>query len=183
MPIDARTVYPATDEAYRMVLRAGPGRHKRLVSWGWTFAESEDVSPANAVTNPYTKQIVFRPLVVRRQSLRDVYYVTEHEVGHALDFAAGKPSRLLSTELRISVPSAQEALAEAVAYWARRSGSEKGWVLASIRWHVRRGKWDYSWKHVRDVRTVELAKMLVYGPGRPPGKFWAWAGNEIVQRP
>lgn len=177
--------YPSSPRCENMVRKAGPSRHKRLVSLGWTFAESPDVGSANAHTNPYTKQIVYSPRCAARQSKRDIYYVTEHEVGHALDFEAGTCSRMLGTKIGLNPPSAQECLAEAVAYWSRKSSSERTWIISAIGWHVRQSvRWRYSWTHVRRPETVEMADMLVWGPddanSTKKRRFWKWSGNLIV---
>lgn len=172
--------YPTSARADDMVRRAGPARHQRLVLTKWTFAESFDVK-GNAHCNPYTKQIVFHPRCAGRRSKRDIYYVTEHEVGHALDFNAGLPSKLLANMIGLNDPSAQECLAEAVAYWSRKSTSERAWILSSIAWHAKAGiKWRYKWSDVRNPRTIELANMLVYGPGQRNGKYFVWQGDKIV---
>jgi hypothetical protein len=176
------TIYLPTTRASTLVRRAGPTRYARLANAGWTFAESEDVE-GSAHANPYTRQIVFKPKVTRRQSKRDIYYVAEHEVGHALDFEAGTPSLQLSEALGLNHASAQEALAEAVAYWSRKSSSEKTWILTAIAWHVKASiRWRYSWRHVRHPSTIELADLLVKGPGSSPGVTWAWQGDKIVTR-
>lgn len=181
MSISPTERYPVTDRATAVVQRAGRDRYRRLVDAGWTFAESVDVD-GSAVTSPIVKQIIFHPKVAKRQSRRDVFYVAEHEVGHALDFEAGKPSRLLAEELGLNVPSAQEALAEAVAYWARKSSSEeRAWILTSIAWHVKsKWRWNYKWSHVRHAATCDLADMLVRGPGSNGVGYWAWNGTTIV---
>lgn len=177
--------YPSSVRCGNMVRKAGPARHNRLVSTGWTFAESPDVGKASAHTNPYTHQIVFAPRVAARQSKRDIFYVTEHEVGHALDFNAGIPSKLLATMIGLNNPSTQEVLAEAVAYWSRRSSNERTWILSSISWHTRNAlRWRYSWSHVRRPETTELADMLVWGPedanSTKQRRFFKWSGDLIV---
>lgn len=172
-----------TARANRLVLRAGKARHDRLAANGWTFAESPDL-PGSGQTNPYTRQIVFSPKVAARQSRRDIFYVAEHEVGHALDFDAGIPSVALAAMIGLNNASAQEALAEAVAYWARSSTLEKTWILSSIVWHLKsKWRWQYGWTDVRKPQTRELADMLVRGPGHGGGTYFVWAGLKIVKHP
>lgn len=172
---------PQSKRATDMALKVAPAQVRRLMDRGWTFAESPDLAGSGTVVW-WNQQIVLASKIVKRQSSRDLYYVTEHEIGHALDFDAGIPSRLLGEVIDLNPQSAQEALGEAVAYHRRSSSSERSWIRSSIAWHLRRSRlWRYSWGDVRNPATVELASLLMEGPTAKSGFVFKWDGDRIVR--
>lgn len=188
MTIEQFTTYPQDPSLDAVANATLPGAVTRLRGLGWTFGLTDLVRPASALCNPYTRQIVCRVRVAKGRR-RDRMYVLPHEIGHALDFEAGgrvagmlqferRPSITLARALGIENAGAQEALGEAIAYEGRETSENRSWILSSIYWHVRR-RIIYRWSHVRDPRTIELAKMLLEGPKPYLGDYWQWVGDRI----
>jgi hypothetical protein len=190
--VESRTVSDVTHEyssSRRLQLQALktlPRCTAQLVKLGWSFAYTNDVLPASAVANPYTKQILCKEAMRDRNRKRDWMYVLKHEKGHAIDFETGIPSRVLAKELGLSDSGGQEALAQAISLWSASSSTDMpGWIKVAIRFHAAKNI-DYSWQHVIDPLTKDLADVLIRGFANQTytmGKYWVYREDigEVVK--